>query len=104
MGLLPGPGTTTPSCCVAWPKKKKSLSCHIRCPTIQPLLTSLAAYEPVFDLVSQTSQAFLTSEPLFVRFLVLKMLFLMAFLLALVFIPKIAAKIARLLRVSPGPS
>ena len=38
------------------------------------------------------------------RFLVLKMLFLMAFLLALVFIPKIAAKIARLLRVSPGPS
>ena len=67
-------------------KKKKSLIM----PAIQPLPTSLTVYEPVFDLVSQTSQAFPTSEPLFVRFLVREMLFLLAFLLVLVFIPKIA--------------
>lgn len=72
--------------------KKKILIMPYKVPPQQvPLLTSLAAYEPVFDLVSETSQAFLTSEPLFVRFLVLKMLFLMAFLLASVFIPNIAA-------------
>ena len=81
-------GELRPPHAVWYGQKKKKI---LIMPTIQPPLTSLTAYEPVFDLVSQTSQAFPTSEPLFMHFLVLEMLFLMAFLLTLVFILKIAA-------------
>ena len=85
-GSVPGRGTKILHATWCGKKKKKFLIVAYKVPhDVAP--AGLTAYQPVFHLVSQTSQAFLTSEPLYVLFLVLEMLFLMAFLLPFFFIP-----------------